>query len=559
MMRTLVSLPALTFALFALAACDSGGEPGGDQSAVERDPECTPKDEQSCSCGSAKGTSVCSSDGEWGACKCDAKDAGAAKDGSTRTADGGKRADAGGKPSPVDNGADGGASSDESKGGAAPPVSTSETPLPCDVAALLAKHCAECHGEKKAFGAPMSLVSWDDLVANAPLSKGEKSYAVALERMKDDAKPMPPAPHARVSDAEIALFEKWVEDGAEKGAESCGDQPGEMAADGLLPLPEDCEEEFELRAHNEPKPDDKSKFKISATPALEGNQYHCFYFDPPYGSDASMFGFQPIIDNKELIHHWILYATDNKTHASGTSAACNAAEPGAYFVSGWAPGADNTTFGKDVSLQLPTGPRAGLILEVHYYNATGKTQEDSSGIRFCTGKKSKRAHLAGVHTLGSEGICIPPAQKQEVAGTCVPREGSEDIHITGMWPHMHKHARRMKVTLKRKAGGTEVIHDAPFDFNAQVFHQKNDIIVKPGDTLETRCYFENTTNERVKFGERTQDEMCYAFVVAWPAGSLISSASASVTPDLLNRCSDPLSILQSCNGLADRPVTVEHP
>jgi len=28
---------------------------------------------------------------------------------------------------------------------------------------------------------------------------------------------------------------------------------------------------------------------------------------------------------------------------------------------------------------------------------------------------------------------------------------------------------------------------------------------------------------------------------------------------LLNRCADPLSILQSCNGLSDRPVNVEHP
>lgn len=552
-------LAPLLFSLLAgLGACSSSDETGRDQGAITEDElACEPKDERSCSCGKQKGVSVCSKAGAWGACACESgddpretMDAGKRP---SQDAGSGKRTDAGTPAKPT-----------EPSGGEPGEKSDEKSALPCDVGAILTAHCGECHGEETAFGAPMSLVSWEDLQAPAPKTKGKKTFDVTLARVKDDAKPMPPAPHERLSDADVKVLEDWIAAGAPRGESSCegGSEPGAATGeDGVVPKPEDCESEFELRAHGGSTPDDKSKFATSATPALEGNQYHCFFFDPPYASDEAMFWFQPIIDNKASLHHWILYATDHKKHPSGTSAGCNASEPGAYFVAGWAPGANNAAIADDVSLQLPTGPNAGLILEVHYYNNTGKPQEDASGIRFCTGKKSKRQHLAAVHTLGSEGICINPGASSEVAGTCAPRQDMGDIHITGMWPHMHKLARRMKVTVKRKGGGTDVIHDAPFDFNSQIFHAKQDIVIKPGDTLETRCYFTNDTNAKVKFGERTQDEMCYAFIMAWPAGSLVSPPGPLSNPatDLLNRCADPLSILQSCNGIADRPMNVDHP
>jgi hypothetical protein len=504
---------------------------------------CDPDEDQpsSCTCGQAKGQKSCSAAGKWSSCVCPKNDAGTPRDAGAKD------------PVQTDPPAD-----DEAEQTPAPDGKSSASSLPCDVAAVLSEHCSECHGEKLDFGAPMSLVSWQDLIAER---KGAPTHDAVLARVRDDDMPMPPAPYARLSAAEIAVLTAWVEDGAKAGDESC--KPAESAPDEeyTVPPPDDCEETYELKAHDGDDAASTDKFKISKMPALEGNQYHCFYFDPPYTSDAGMYWFQPILDNTPNLHHWILYATDHKTHASGTSAGCNAAEPGAYFVAGWAPGANNTSMPKDVSLALPSGPSAGLILEVHYYNNTGKVQEDASGIRFCTGKKSKREHVAAVHTLGSEAICIEPGAKREVSGMCAPRTDMGDIHITGMWPHMHKLARRMVVNVKRKGGAVETIHDAPFDFNAQIFHDKKDIVIKPGDTLETRCFFENDTQSRVHYGERTQDEMCYAFIVAWPAGALATAPSPLADPstELLNRCGEQLSILQSCNGLADRPVNAEHP
>ena len=44
-------------------------------------------------------------------------------------------------------------------------------------------------------------------------------------------------------------------------------------------------------------------------------------------------------------------------------------------------------------------------------------------------------------------------------------------------------------------------------------------------------------------------------------GALANPPSMLSDPSmaLLNRCADPLSILQSCNGISDRPVNAEHP
>jgi hypothetical protein len=83
--------------------------------------------------------------------------------------------------------------------------------------------------------------------------------------------------------------------------------------------------------------------------------------------------------------------------------------------------------------------------------------------------------------------------------------------------------------------------------------QRVDVVVHPGDTLETRCFYENDTPDRAGFGEGTRDEMCYGFITAWPAGALVSGSDnlSSLRSDLSDRCADPLSVLASCNGIAD--------
>ena len=62
--------------------------------------------------------------------------------------------------------------------------------LPCDVDSLLARQCRSCHGTKPIGGAPMSLVSYDDLAAASPSDASKTNAESSLEMMQ--AGTMPP-------------------------------------------------------------------------------------------------------------------------------------------------------------------------------------------------------------------------------------------------------------------------------------------------------------------------------------------------------------------------------
>lgn len=448
------------------------------------------------------------------------------------------------------------------------PTGTAEPALPCEVQTLLRKECGACHGRNNEYPAPMKLETYADLHAAAPSDPASKVYAKLLERVQDPTRPMPPPQFSeRLSVTEVATLKSWVDRGAPPATavDRCTpqDQPADAGTpDGGKPsvdmagAPDDCEEYFELRAHAEGDPN--APFQVPSRQGQEANTYHCFYFGADYASEAQGLWFKSLADNKRVLHHWLLYASElDAVHAPGSQAPCSAAEPGAYLIAGWAPGAPDYKPPPDVGLDMPHGPNVRLILELHWYNDTGSPQADRSGVRFCTAKKGKRPHTAGVHFTGSEGICIEPQSRHEVTGLCDP-DDTQDIHILRVWPHMHQLARNMRVTILRADGSRQVLHDQPFDFNDQRAYDMNDVVLRPGDRLETVCSYDNRTNMRVPFGEDTQEEMCFAFITAWPAGSLVNGVldvaswiGGPLQP--ARRCLDPLAILNSCNGLADYP------
>ncbi len=89
-----------------------------------------------------------------------------------------------------------------------------ESGLPCDVELLLASRCATCHSRKPTGGAPMALLTYDDL---AKPSLGDPNKTVAeqsLARVRSQDRPMPPG--SPLPTAALAPFVAWVEAGAPK-------------------------------------------------------------------------------------------------------------------------------------------------------------------------------------------------------------------------------------------------------------------------------------------------------------------------------------------------------
>jgi hypothetical protein len=125
------------------------------------------------------------------------------------------------EPSSVGTGGAGGVAAVD--GGAAPSASGATgapTGLPCDVAEVLTRNkCLDCHGA--ALSAPMPLLSHADMLAPGKSNPAKKNAELAVARMTSATSPMPPAPSAKASAADVQIIEKWIQAGYPKGA--CGE------------------------------------------------------------------------------------------------------------------------------------------------------------------------------------------------------------------------------------------------------------------------------------------------------------------------------------------------
>jgi hypothetical protein len=278
------------------------------------------------------------------------------------------------------------------------------------------------------------------------------------------------------------------------------------------PDPSECEY-IELRARAD---ESGAPFQVSAN-AIE--QYQCFVFDQKFDAPTQALAIYPIFDNRSVVHHWLLYATDGDVDVSKNTVPCGAFQENSALLAGGGPGGPPWFLPKHVGLDIGTGK---FIMEVHYNNVSQKDTTDRSGTRICTTKKL-RPETAVVHWLGNQLFSIPArATNFEVAGRCKPPQIQRPIHLLRSWPHMHKLGKRMTLELDRADGTRTTVFDVAFSFDAQ---QNADAraVLQPGDSLLTTCYYDNTTDFPVTVGNNTTDEMCNNFVVAYPAGALTTN------------------------------------
>jgi len=235
--------------------------------------------------------------------------------------------------------------------------------------------------------------------------------------------------------------------------------------------------------------------------------YFDFVFAPPWQGTAYGVLIRPIIDNKTVIHHWLLFQ-DGIRGAPGPAVKSSGAHPGGQLLYGWAPGAEAIDFRASaiVGLELP---ETTYTVEVHY-NSKDERAVDGSGVEICVAKQPP-VNVAALSWLGYDQL-LTPATKW--TGTCKPTS-NEPIHIVSVWPHMHLTGTHMTSTIKRANGQSELLHDEPFDFNYQRLYKK-DVTLLPGDSIVTEC----TYAQPMRFGEGTAQEMCYLFTMAYPRGAL---------------------------------------
>ncbi len=421
-------------------------------------------------------------------------------------------------------------------------AATGSTKLPCDVQAVVQARCAHCHGAEPEAGAPMPLVTREDFLARSALS-GEAYYHVALLRLQDERNPMPPTSQLALSAHEHETLARWLSagvpaesslncDGSEHGADAGNTDAGGDDAHAFVEKVQfdydpisaaDCDADFELRASD--PTDSRLGFPVGGA----RNSLDCFVFEVPFEGKAHGLKFTPLIDNKRVLHHWLLYA---EAGSSGADAhyRCTGAHPDAELIAGWAPGMEGMRAPKGVGLRLPEKSQAHFVLEIHYNNPTDdETLRDKSGVRVCASTQL-RPEEAGMHWLGSENIVLPPGAGR-ASGTCTAPQAAI---VISSFPHMHKLGTRTTFELTR-AGQTVTLLDKPFQFEDQRSYD-TPYRIEAGDKLRVSCRYHNDAGQVVYHGPASEDEMCYNFVLAYPMGALSHGES---TAQARSVCIDP--------------------
>ena len=407
----------------------------------------------------------------------------------------------------------------------ADPASTSapdpsQLSYPADVARVVQAQCVTCHAGPPRYGAPMSLTTYAATQAAAVTTPSRMVWQLMGTRVHDTARPMPPS---RLADADLAVIDAWVAAGAPgcRGA-ACGTvqtDPQVTSPSANLPCP----------------PSERSVFLAHATgattpfhlPGGAGNQNRCFVFPSTFDGTQQATAMAARVDNGRVLHHVILFGSATRP-SSGDMFDCEQGmPPDAQFLAGWAPGNQGTVLPPDVGIGLPDRT-AWFILQVHYWNNTPDPADDASGIEMCV-TNTPRTHNAAVHTLGTLDIAVPPRSTgYETSGACTPTS-TEPVHIIASLGHMHRLGVAIRTDVLRGGAATQsdaLLEVPDYTFDTQV-SRPSTMLVMPGDRLVTRCRYDNPSNSTVFFGPRTEDEMCFDFVVAWPAGALSNAAGAA--------------------------------
>jgi hypothetical protein len=273
---------------------------------------------------------------------------------------------------------------------------------------------------------------------------------------------------------------------------------------------------YKFIAHNGDK---TSKYSVPTTP----DTYTHFSLMPPWTGTRYVRAFRKIIDNTQVIHHWLLFQEPGSV-TDGQIQVTVGLHPTGQLMHGWAPGGMDIYFTPDIGMEVDAA--RGYILENHYNNTTGGPAPDGSGVEVCV-TAEKPPNVASLSWVGTDGINGTTA-----TGTCRPKSPAPaEIHILAGTPHMHVKGRHMKVVLTRANGTQEVVHDEDFAFENQRIYPE-DIILRPGDFLTTTC----TYSSPAQFGPSTNQEMCYWFANSYPAGALADGLPVGTFVHGANSC-----------------------
>lgn len=270
------------------------------------------------------------------------------------------------------------------------------------------------------------------------------------------------------------------------------------------------------------------------------NKFHVTRFSPSLTPGA-----------KDYVHHIILYECDpgaaekGGLHHNDVIADCSSMTKGCQnMLWTWAVGADATELPANVGIPIGGNGNNFLVLQMHYYNPQLATLYDSSGVSMAIANQLREQDAGMFQLVGG----VSGQQRSEIDGgqteltigsfyvppTCTSR-WTQDLTILGVGHHEHQYGRKVSIEVKRN--GTNIgplRNEKIYDFQHQSLEQVPVDVLKPGDQFLMRCSYDTSSakSPKVSFGENTQNEMCYAIVLYYPAQAMNMAFFLKVDPKL---------------------------
>ncbi|KXZ46095.1 hypothetical protein GPECTOR_47g372 [Gonium pectorale] len=366
---------------------------------------------------------------------------------------------------------------------------------------------------------------------NASSASSANGAAAAAAASRTSA--LPPATGAVGQLAQRLYADRAAADGGGGGAADGGSRGPAATADSKPQQQQEGDEGGRLFASvpvNEPVQEVEVLMPNITIPDNATTNYLCTHVTLPHDRKYHLVGFRALV-RSPLIHHIVLIACDRQPQAparNGDVYEClgMAGGEGCYssFV-GWAPGQMGGALPPSVGLPFGEADSTHFALQVHYNNPEHVSGVvDSSGLRLLYTPKL-RPYDAGLLTLGTLAIAIPPGQPgftlepNVCPSTCTSRLKTP-LRLLASGLHMHALGR--SIVTRHIRNGTELPPVGSkrfysFDYQSLDPVPLDSSILAPGDVLITTCTYDSTTRDNVtRYGEATQDEMCFNSVLYYP-------------------------------------------
>jgi tetratricopeptide (TPR) repeat protein/mono/diheme cytochrome c family protein len=384
-----------------------------------------------------------------------------------------------------------------------------------DIAPIIYQNCASCH--RPGESGPFPLLTYQDVKKHA-----NQIVAVTHTRFMPPWLPEPGdlklQQQRRLSDAQIALIQKWVSQGATEGSPR-----------DLPPKPHFVEG-WQLGT-----PDlIVTATKPYTVPAAGGDSYWNFILPIPVDRVRWVRAVEIRTNNQQLIHHANViidrYRSSRRKETEpgvgfgGMELQIDSEhfEPDSHFLF-LKPGTVVTPFPAGMGLQL--NPGTDFVLNVHL-QPSGKPEviQPSVGIYFTDQPATLVPMLLQLDA--DQQLDIPPGDKNFVVSDTFTLP--IDVDLLAVYPHAHYLAREILAFAVMPDGSSKtLLQIKKWDLNWQeVFRYVEPVRLPKGTAVTMRYAYDNSEDnianpnhppQRVKAGNRASDEMAHFWLQVLPA------------------------------------------